>query len=97
MFDRLTYLVGSSARLWLYQLARGFDSESVADRHLPKSIGCSKNFRGPEVLRTRQKVRHWLVQLANEASERLTLDQQVVSSGRPALYRWGLVGAAGLW
>ncbi|KAF0304390.1 DNA polymerase eta [Amphibalanus amphitrite] len=62
---------------WLYQLARGFDSELVADRHLPKSIGCSKNFRGPEVLRTRQKVRHWLQQLANEASERLTLDQEV--------------------
>ncbi|XP_037080616.1 DNA polymerase eta-like [Pollicipes pollicipes] len=61
---------------WLYQLARGFDSEPVADRHLPKSIGCSKNFRGPEVLRTRAKVKHWLTQLASEASERLKKDRE---------------------
>jgi hypothetical protein len=34
----------------------GFDNEEVSERELPKSIGCSKNFRGPDMLDTRAKV-----------------------------------------
>ncbi len=34
----------------------GFDNEEVCERELPKSIGCSKNFRGPDMLDTRAKV-----------------------------------------
>ena len=36
--------------------AAGFDIEEVCERELPKSIGCSKNFRGPDMLDTRTKV-----------------------------------------
>ncbi len=31
----------------------------LKERDLPKSIGCSKNFRGPEMLDTREKVETW--------------------------------------
>ena len=44
------------ARYWLFKLARGYDDEPVTLRPLPKSIGCSKNFRGPEALTTKEKV-----------------------------------------
>ena len=38
-------------------LIQGFDGEEVSDRNLAKSIGCSKNFRGPDCLDTKEKVR----------------------------------------
>jgi len=61
---------------WLYNLARGIDHEEVQERELPKSIGCSKNFRGPEMLDTRDKVEHWIGNLCSEVSERLVKDQK---------------------
>jgi len=60
---------------WLYNLARGMDYEEVKERELPKSIGCSKNFRGKEMLDTRSKVEHWMTNLCTEVSERLVKDQ----------------------
>jgi len=60
---------------WLYNLARGIDHEEVKERELPKSIGCSKNFRGPEILDTRSKVEKWMGNLCSEVAERLVKDQ----------------------
>jgi len=60
---------------WLYNLARGLDYEEVQERELPKSIGCSKNFRGKEMLDTRSKVEHWMTNLCTEVAERLVKDQ----------------------
>merc|ERR1711962_454545 len=61
---------------WLYNLARGIDYEEVQERELPKSIGCSKNFRGPKILDTRSKVEKWMGNLCSEVSERLVKDQK---------------------
>ena len=60
---------------WLHDAARGIDREPVKERDLPKSIGCGKNFRGPEILDTRQKVHHWVGQLVEELVERLKKDK----------------------
>ena len=46
------------------------------ERDLPKSIGCSKSFRGPEMLDTRAGVEHWISQLAEEVCERLEKDRK---------------------
>ena len=51
------------------------DYEEVKERELPKSIGCSKNFRGKEMLDTRSKVEHWMTNLCTEVAERLVKDQ----------------------
>ena len=51
------------------------DYEEVNERDLPKSIGCSKNFRGKEMLDTRSKVEHWMTNLCTEVAERLVKDQ----------------------
>jgi len=61
---------------WLYNLARGIDHEEVQERELPKSIGCSKNFRGKEMLDTRSKVEQWMGNLCSEVAERLVKDQK---------------------
>ena len=55
---------------WLHDVARGIGREPVKERDLPKSIGCGKNFRGPEVLDTKKKVPHWMGQLVEELVER---------------------------
>ncbi|KAK7027299.1 hypothetical protein SK128_005092 [Halocaridina rubra] len=60
---------------WLFSLGKGFDSEPVTARQLPKSIGCGKNFQGKEALNTRDKVQKWMRSLAEELSERLNVDQ----------------------
>ena len=59
---------------WLFNISRGLDTEEVKERDLPKSIGCSKNFRGPEILDSREKVEYWMKQLCEELSLRLTKD-----------------------
>lgn len=43
-------------RSWLYDLCRGIDDEPVKNRHLPLSIGCSKNFPGKTALATQKEV-----------------------------------------
>uniref|UniRef100_A0A0B6ZJQ7 DNA polymerase eta n=1 Tax=Arion vulgaris TaxID=1028688 RepID=A0A0B6ZJQ7_9EUPU len=61
---------------WLYNACRGIETESVSTRVLPKSIGCSKNFRGREMLDTKKKVKFWLSELSKEVSERLSKDKE---------------------
>uniref|UniRef100_A0A8C4NBL4 DNA polymerase eta n=1 Tax=Eptatretus burgeri TaxID=7764 RepID=A0A8C4NBL4_EPTBU len=61
---------------WLYDVCRGLEFEPIRPRNLPKSIGCSKNFNGPEALDTREKVRYWLKELATELEERLVKDKE---------------------
>ncbi|CAB4053926.1 POLH [Lepeophtheirus salmonis] len=64
--------------LWLYRLGQGLDDEPVNGRELPKSIGCSKNFRGPQKrLDTMEKVIRWMKSLAEELSDRLIKDKEV--------------------
>ncbi|CAG5123627.1 unnamed protein product [Candidula unifasciata] len=62
---------------WLYGACRGIETESVATRVLPKSIGCSKNFRGKEILDTKEKVKFWVSELSEEMSERLNRDKEL--------------------
>ncbi|KAM9394706.1 DNA polymerase eta isoform 2-T5 [Salvelinus alpinus] len=73
---------GDKTGQWLYDLCRGIDFEAVKPRQLPKSIGCSKNFPGKTSLTTRERVQHWLYQLALELEERLTKDREL--NGRVA-------------
>lgn len=42
--------------LWLYQLCRGVDHEVVKSRQLAQSVGCGKNFLGPEKLHSADQV-----------------------------------------
>ncbi|RUS78734.1 hypothetical protein EGW08_013485, partial [Elysia chlorotica] len=60
---------------WLFNACRGIEYEPVSTRELPKSIGCSKNFRGKEILDTKEKVKFWLSELSKEVSERLNKDK----------------------
>lgn len=60
---------------WLFNISRGIEHEEVKERDLAKSIGCGKNFRGPEILDTRAKVESWMSNLCEELSERLMIDQ----------------------
>ncbi|XP_015713149.1 DNA polymerase eta [Coturnix japonica] len=66
---------GDKTGSWLYDLCRGIDDEPVKNRHLPQSIGCSKNFPGKSALATQKEVQHWLLQLALELESRLIKDR----------------------
>lgn len=48
---------------WLARLARGLDDEAVKPRLLPKSVGCSKTFRGRSALTTLKLVHDWLLSI----------------------------------
>jgi len=61
---------------WLHSLAKGYDGESVTERELAKSIGCGKNFRGPDILDTKAKVELRLRNLVEELVERLEVDRE---------------------
>lgn len=74
--QQLCDMYGRKTGEWLYALCRGYDSEPVAARQLPKSIGCSKNFPGKDALDTREKVKYWLSQLSSEVEERLLKDKE---------------------
>ena len=41
---------------WLYMICRGVDNEPIRSRLLSQSIGCGKNFNGPEKLSSVQQV-----------------------------------------
>ncbi|XP_038046639.1 DNA polymerase eta-like [Patiria miniata] len=69
--------VGDKTGAWLYGLCRGIDDEPIKARLLPKSVGCGKNFRGKMALDTKQKVKHWISQLAEEVTERLVREQDL--------------------
>ncbi|CAG7833993.1 unnamed protein product [Allacma fusca] len=68
---------GEERGQWLYNLARGFDDEPVILRQLPKSIGCSKNFLGPETLTTKDKTQNWIKRLSEEVVERIERDYEM--------------------
>ena len=59
----------------VYDIARGIDDEAVVSRQLVKSIGCGKNFRGSETLKSKSKIMHWLGQMSEELEERLNHDR----------------------
>ncbi|GBM53449.1 DNA polymerase eta [Araneus ventricosus] len=67
---------GDKTGNWLYNVSRGIENEAVTPRQLPKSIGCGKNFPGKSCLDTKEKVLHWVKQLASELEERLLKDQE---------------------
>jgi len=60
---------------WLRLLFKGRDGEVVKERELPKSIGCGKNFRGREMLNTKEKVKLRLMNLVEELVERIEVDK----------------------
>lgn len=60
--------------LWLYNIARGIDTEPVKARTVAKSIGCCKNFKGYLALASKNDVRHWLAELCAEIYERVQDD-----------------------
>lgn len=47
-------------------------------RRAAKSIGCSKNFRGNQVLNTHTKLEYWARNLCEELEERLESDKAMV-------------------
>ncbi|XP_048452959.1 DNA polymerase eta isoform X2 [Rhincodon typus] len=74
--SQLHSMFGEKTGKWLFDLCRGVEFEPVRPRHLPKSIGCSKNFLGTEALSSCEQVKHWLLQLATELEERLDKDKE---------------------
>lgn len=68
----------SNVSNWLYQISKGVDVEPVMSRRSAKSIGCSKNFRGNQVLNTFSKVEYWVRNLCEELEERLESDKLMV-------------------
>ncbi|XP_059501080.1 DNA polymerase eta isoform X2 [Stegostoma tigrinum] len=74
--SQLHSVFGEKTGNWLFDLCRGVEFEPVRPRHLPKSIGCSKNFLGTEALSSCEQVKHWLLQLAMELEERLDKDKE---------------------
>ncbi|RZF34267.1 hypothetical protein LSTR_LSTR010241 [Laodelphax striatellus] len=67
-------IVRTTALTWLYNIARGIDSEPVTSKLMSKSIGCCKRFPGRNALRTRPDVMHWLNELSSEIADRLDED-----------------------
>ncbi|KAL1224003.1 DNA polymerase eta [Cardamine amara subsp. amara] len=65
---------GINTGTWLWNIARGISGEEVQGRLLPKSHGSGKTFPGPRALKSLSTVQHWLNQLSEELSERLSSD-----------------------
>ncbi|XP_024011026.1 DNA polymerase eta isoform X2 [Eutrema salsugineum] len=65
---------GINTGTWLWNIARGISGEEVQGRLLPKSHGSGKTFPGPRALKSLSNVQHWLNQLSEELSERLSSD-----------------------
>uniref|UniRef100_A0A1J3FT85 DNA polymerase eta n=1 Tax=Noccaea caerulescens TaxID=107243 RepID=A0A1J3FT85_NOCCA len=65
---------GVNTGTWLWNIARGISGEEVQGRLLPKSHGSGKTFPGPRALKSLSNVKHWLNQLSEELSERLSSD-----------------------
>lgn len=66
---------GHKSAYWLHEVCQGIDHEPVKERHVAQSIGCGRNFNGPEMLNTKEKVNKWLDALLIELSERLEKDK----------------------
>jgi len=74
--SKLESLYGEKDAARLYSLARGIDNTEVAERKLAKSISCGKTFTGSNQLEDLSAVHGWLLELAGELEERLTIDRQ---------------------
>ena len=72
----LTSTLEQKTATWLHMLCKGRDMEQVKERELPKSIGCSKNFQGKEMLNTKEKVSLRLMNLVEELVERVEEDKE---------------------
>ncbi|XP_050234374.1 DNA polymerase eta isoform X2 [Mercurialis annua] len=72
--EKLQDRYGINTGTWLWNIARGINGEEVQGRLLPKSHGSGKSFPGPRALKTVGSVQHWLDQLCEELSERLSSD-----------------------
>nr|CAH8831870.1 unnamed protein product [Trichobilharzia regenti] len=70
----LTKEFGEKTAIWLHDLSRGIDHESVVSRSLAQSVGCSKNFMGRAMLTTSEQIKRWLLCLTEELYERLDDD-----------------------
>ncbi|XP_023640267.1 DNA polymerase eta isoform X1 [Capsella rubella] len=68
---------GINTGTWLWNIARGISGEEVQGRLLPKSHGSGKTFPGPRALKSLSTVQHWLNQLSEELSERLSSDLEL--------------------
>lgn len=64
-----------SQATWIHSIARGFDEEKVIARDKQSSVAVSKNFPGPNALKTDSDVRFWLEGLIKELVKRLVEDQ----------------------
>ncbi|EFO21944.1 hypothetical protein LOAG_06542 [Loa loa] len=60
---------------WIYNIARGIDEEKVTARDKQSSVAVSKNFPGPNALKTDGDVKFWLEGLIKELVKRLIDDQ----------------------
>ncbi|KAK1131495.1 hypothetical protein K0M31_017778 [Melipona bicolor] len=60
--------------LWLYNIARGIDNESVNIRLVSKSIGACKKFPGKQAIVSLDVLKHWANELSAEVCERLEQD-----------------------
>ncbi|XP_039255290.2 DNA polymerase eta-like [Styela clava] len=73
--QKLVEEFGHKNAYWLHEVCQGIDPEPVKERHVAQSIGCGRNFNGPEMLNTKEKVNKWLDALLVELSERLEKDK----------------------
>lgn len=71
---KLQEFYGINTGTWLWNIARGISGEEVQGRLLPKSHGSGKTFPGPRALKTIPSIQHWLSELCEELSERLSSD-----------------------
>merc|ERR1712013_518154 len=77
---------------WLALLCQGQDGEDVKERELPKSIGCGKNFRGPEILDSEraQMMQEWLEEIQEEGGNpgdiRLAVGAAIVEEIRAEVF-----------
>ncbi|WCJ33302.1 DNA polymerase eta [Euphorbia peplus] len=72
--EKLQDRYGINTGTWLWNIARGINGEEVQGRLLPKSHGSGKTFPGPRALRCMDSVQHWINQLCEELSDRLSTD-----------------------
>lgn len=62
---------------FLFEIAQGICKEDVSERVLNKSVGCGKNFSGPNAIRVTDKstLRKWTSELSLELEERLSFEE----------------------
>jgi DNA polymerase eta len=83
--SRIQYLLSQSGNSksakFLYDISRGLCMEPVTPRSKPKSIECSKTFRGPLAISVREsaKLEKWIGELCSEVQTRLQQDKDEYS------------------